>query len=143
MTLQPTIDLHPELHNEFHFAENTEMESRCCGCFWRAKPKEPKEFTIDHQGRLKAHEKRCDHRARIIANQRLAKLIRAKFENDPIENNAAFERLKAMINDPIDNNGDPITTERLEKIVGAIYRLKCEIINESESYDKRDSDESN
>ena len=127
MTIQPTIT--PTLHNEFHFAEGTEVTSNCCFGCWRAKPKDPKEFTVDKHGRLKPHEKQCDHKARIIANQRLAKLIRSKFEDDPIENNEAFERLTKMINDPL-TNGDAITTECLERIVGAIYRLKEDIAEE-------------
>jgi hypothetical protein len=118
MTFQPTLDLHPE--NHLHFAQNT--DSKGCCCFWKSKSK-PKEYYVNEK--LEIQPKKCNYRQRIIANQRLAELIMLNFDNDPIENDKAFERLKLKINDPM-NNGDKITPDKLAKIITAIAELKAE-----------------
>jgi len=124
------LELHPEIHNEFHFAEGTEVQSSCCFACWRSKPKAAREYTVDKQDRLKPQYKECNHQKRIIANQRFGRLIKSKFNDDPIENNEAFERLKMKINDNLDE--EPITSEKLERIVNAIYHLKRELSDSKE-----------
>jgi len=120
MNVQPTLEIHP--HQEFHFADNTDS-SGCC-CFWRSRSR-PQEYTVDEHGTLHP-KRRASVRERIVANQRLSALIRKKFENDPIENDKAFELLKERIQDPM-TNGHPITDEKLVKIVNELYKLKREI----------------
>lgn len=120
MNIQPTLE--PHYHQEFRFADNTDSSGWCC-C-WKSKTKEPKEYFVDPNGVLHGRN-RNKYRDRILANQRLCELIKAKFEDDPIENDKAFERLKLKINDPM-SNGDPITSEKLAKIVIAIHELKQE-----------------
>lgn len=123
MNIQPTLEIHP--HQEFHFAENT--DSKGCCCFWRSKTKRPKEYYIDKHGTIKAFNGTTNKVAsRIRANQRLARLVQNKFEDDPIETNIAFERLRMKINHNFEN-GDRITEERLMDIVNAIYEVKKEI----------------
>jgi len=34
--MQPTLEIHPELHQEFQFAEN--QQSTGCCCWWNSKP---------------------------------------------------------------------------------------------------------
>lgn len=116
MNIQPTIDLHPEQH--FKFAENT--DSAGCCCFWKSISK-PNEMYVNEN--LEITPKKCNYRERIIANQRLCELIKSRFENDPIENDKAFERLKELINDPM-NNGEKITSSKLCKIIIAIDEIK-------------------
>ncbi len=125
------LELHPEIHNEFHFAEGTEVTSSCCFACWRSKPKNPIEYTVNKNDELKPQFKECDHRKRIVANQRLGRIVKNKFGDDPVSNNDAFERLKMKINDDM-SNGDPITSEKLERIVGAIYELKRELNDSTE-----------
>ena len=120
MTIQPTLDLHYE--NHFAFADNAESKG-CCWC-WKSISK-PKEFSINDDFEL-VPQRRCNYRERIIANQRLGQLIKSKFEDDPIENDEAFEILKKKINDPL-KNGDPITSSKLAKIIIAINELKEEL----------------
>jgi len=120
MNVQPTLEIHP--HQEFHFAENT--DSKGCCCFWKSKSK-PKEYIINEEG-VFVPKNRATVRERILANQRLATILMRKFDSDPIENDKAFELLKERINDPM-TNGDPITNEKLVKIVNAIYELKKEV----------------
>lgn len=57
-------------------------------------------------------------------------LIRAKFDQDPISNDEAFERVKKRINDDL-SNGDPLTSEKLAKIINAIHEIKNELTRES------------
>lgn len=126
-----TATIHPEIHNEFHFAEGTEVQSSCCFACWHSKPKSPVEFTVNKNDELKPQFKECDHRKRIIANQRLGRIVKGKFSDDPIANNDAFERLKMKLNDSMDK-ADPITSEKLERIVNAIYELKRELSDSNE-----------
>ena len=121
MNIQPTLAAH--YHQEFHFADNT--ESTGCCCFWKSKGKAPSQFYIDEAGVLHSRKK-TKYRERIVANQRLGELIKKKFDHDPIENDKAFEMLKDKINDSMEN-GEPITSEKLGRIVSAIYELKREI----------------
>ena len=114
------LEIHP--HQEFHFAENTDSAG-CCGFF--CSKSRPKEYIIDDMDRLRGVNK-ATCLQRIIANQRLAKIVESKFENDPIENHAAFERVKAKINDPM-NNGSPITDYKLMKVIEAIYSVREEL----------------
>lgn len=120
MSVQSNVEIHP--HQEFHFAENTDS-SGCC-CFWKSKSK-PKEYVVDEKGTLHPKHK-TSVRERIIANQRLSNLITNKFEEDPIENDKAFEMLKMRIEDPM-SNGHPITEEKLMRIVNEMYSLKREL----------------
>ena len=121
--MEATLDLHPEFHNEFHLAPDTESEGNCC-C-WKSKPAKKKEFVVKEDGTLVAVRK-AQYKDRIEANQRLSELLKMKFDNDPIDNNKAFELLKKRINDPM-QNGDPITSEKLAKIILAIHQIREEI----------------
>jgi len=127
MTFQPTLDLHPE--NEFHFANNT--DSRGCCCFWESKSK-PKEYYVNENGTLEPFKSSTEAvNARIRANKRLAKLVSSKFDNDPIDNNEAFERLRRRVNHDFDN-GEKITEEKLIAIVNAMYQIKREASSQEE-----------
>jgi len=121
MNIQPTLA--PTLHQEFNFAEDTES-SGCC-CFWKSRPAHREVFLVSEDHTLTPNAN-PSHRQRIIANQRLAEIVLDKFEDDPIENDRAFEMLKLRINDNLDN-GDPITTKRLMAIISAIYEIKREL----------------
>ena len=114
----------PTYHQHFAFAENTDSVG-CC-CFFRSKPKE---FVVQPDYTLRPTSK-ARYKERIQANQRLADLIKGKFESDPIDNNEAFERLKKKVNCPF-SNGDPLTSEKLAKIVLAIEELKKELQEEA------------
>lgn len=118
--MQPTLEIHP--HQEFHFAPDTDS-SGCC-CFWRSKSK-PKEYIVDQRDRLKPTSHATIHQ-RVQANQRLGQMIQEKFNDDPIENNRAFEMLKMRVNESFDDN-DPITDDRLTKIINEIYKMKSEL----------------
>lgn len=117
MSFQASLE--PHYHQEFHFAPDQES-SGCC-CFWKSSPKK-KEFIVDANYNLKAVHK-TNYSDRIEANQKLAKLVSKKFDADPLENNKDFECLKIKINESFDGD-DPITSERLAKIVNAIYDIR-------------------
>lgn len=119
--MQNNLEIHP--HQEFHFAPDTNS-SGCC-CFWKSKSSKNTEYIVDDRNRLKPAHNVNAHK-RIEANQRLASILEEKFDNDPIENNRAFEMLKNRINESFDQNS-PITDERLEKIIAEMYKLKEEI----------------
>ena len=119
MNVQPTLELHP--HQEFHFADNTDSQG-CC-CFWKSKSK-PKEYVVDERNVLHPRS-HASVRERIISNQRLANILVRKFEDDAVDNEEAFQELKRRINDPM-NNGQPITDEKLVRIVNELYALKKE-----------------
>ncbi|MEN8236151.1 MAG: hypothetical protein ABFQ95_01160 [Pseudomonadota bacterium] len=123
MNINPTLEVHPELHQEFHFAPDTQA-SGCC-CFWKAKPVKGSEYTVNAQNEL-VSKVNLTFTERVIAEQKLAELIKMKFDDDPIQNDKAFERLRLKINDDL-ASGDPITDERLAKFVEAIHELKSEI----------------
>jgi len=116
--MQPTLDLHPEVNQIFHFAENT-ASTGCC-CFWKSKPV----YTVTKDDKLTVSP-RMTFQQRIVAEHRLAMLIETKFEDDPVENDKAFKRLKEKIGDNL-TQGKPITEERILKIAEAIYELKRE-----------------
>lgn len=121
--VQPTLDIHPQM--EFHFAENTDS-SGCC-CFWRSRTVRPNEYFVSKMGFIEPFKKnKNENEARIVANNRLADLVVAKFDESPVENHIAFERLRERINHDFDN-GDPITEEKLMAIVNAIYEVKEEV----------------
>lgn len=117
MSFQPTLE--PHYHQEFHFSPD--QESVGCCCFWQSKPKK-KEFIVDPNNHLKPVHK-ANYAERIEANQKLAVLVRKKFDGDPIDNDRDFEILKLKINDSFDQ-ADPITSEKLAKIVNAIYEIR-------------------
>lgn len=120
MNIQPTLDI----HQEFHLAENTDSQG-CCFC-WKSTAVRPKEYWVSKNGDLERFKPRFkDHHNRIVANQRLAKLVKDKFVPDAINENLAFERLQEMVNHDF-KNGDKITEEALISIVNAIYRIKRE-----------------
>jgi len=123
LSIQPTLelDLHPQ--NEFHFAEGT--DSAGCCCFWKSKTVKPKEFYVDEHDVFQGCKHKLSHAERIKANQRLAQIVESKFQDDPIENNVGFERLKAKVNHDFDN-GDQITEDVLAAIVNAIYEVRKE-----------------
>lgn len=116
--MQPTLQIHPEVNQIFHFAEN--QQSTGCCCFWKSKPI----YTIDNNDKLVLSPK-MTFGDRIIAEHRLARLIETQFEDDPVKNNEAFKRLKEKIGDTL-TKGKPITEERLLRIAEAIYQLKRE-----------------
>lgn len=119
--MQPTLEIHP--HQEFHFAPETDS-SGCC-CFWRSKSSKKQEYIVDKDNRLKPTTHANMHQ-RIQANQRLGQMIQKKFEEDPIENNRAFEMLKMRVNESFNEN-DPITDERLARIINEIHKMKSEL----------------
>lgn len=122
MAFQPTLEVHP--HQEFHFAENTDS-SGCC-CFWKSKTSKPKEIYVDEKNVLSRSRHKLSHGQRIKANQRFANIVESKFSDDPIENNVAFEKLKAKVNHDFEN-GDKLTEEKIAAIVNAIYEIKKEV----------------
>jgi hypothetical protein len=125
--MQPTLDLHPEVNQIFHFAENT-TSNGCC-CWWRSKPV----YTVTKDDKL-AVSPRMTFQQRIVAEHRLARLVETQLEDDPVENDKAFKRLKEKIGDNL-TQGKPITEERILKIVNAIYELRREF----ERQEKEDS----
>lgn len=126
MNIQPTLEFHP--HQEFHFAKDT--DSKGCCCFWKSLSKKktyPEEYYVNKKGQLEPFKSTTDEVSkRIKANKRLAKIVEAKFTDDCIENNEAFERLRKRINYNF-NGSDRITEEKLISIINAIYEIKKEI----------------
>ena len=117
--MQPTLEIHPELHQEFQFAEN-QVSTGCC-CWWNSRPV----YKIGENNQLTPITKSISFKERIIAEKKLAEIIKLKFEDDAVDNDAAFERLKLKINYGLDK-GKPITEKRLLKIIDAIHELKHE-----------------
>lgn len=121
--MQPTLEIHP--HQEFHLAPNTDSGG-CCFC-WRSRTVRKKEFGVEEGGRiveLKRSFKQQEQR--ILANQRFAKLIKSKFESDPINENIAFDILQHRVNHDF-KAGDKITEEKLVAIINVVYQIKKEI----------------
>lgn len=110
-------------HETFQFADNT--DSKGCCCWWRSNTV-PREYTVTDQYKLQGHNQSRPYRERILANQRLGWLIKSQFDNDPIANDEAFEKVKKRINDNL-SNGDPITSEKLARIINAIHSIKEEM----------------
>jgi len=119
MNVQPTLEIHP--HQEFHFAENTDSQG-CC-CCWKSKVK-PKEYFVDDKDIFHSR-KNISVRERILSNQRLANVLTRKFDHEAVDNEEAFQELKKRINDPM-SNGQPITDEKLVRIVNELYAMKKE-----------------
>lgn len=121
MNIQPTLDI----HQEFHLAENTDSRG-CCFC-WKSTAVKPKEYWVASNGNLEPFKSKFkDHKARILANQRLAKLVKDKFESDPINELIAFDILASRVNHDF-KNGDKITDEKLMAIINMIYEIRREI----------------
>jgi len=118
--MQPTLELHPELHQVFNFAENTQS-SGCC-CWWRSKPIT---YTVSKDRVLVPSPSVLSFKEKLVAERRLIDIIKVSLGDDAIENEKAFQRLKLKVNDSLDK-GDPITEKRLAKIVNAIFELKKE-----------------
>lgn len=121
------LDLHPELHQEFHFAENTNSKGFCC-C-WSSETAKPV-YIFDSENNLKP-TKKITFKERIVANQRLAEVLKRKFDTNPLDNNEAFEMLKDKINEKSFED-TPITDERLIKIVNALWQIKKEFSSDSD-----------
>ena len=119
------LDLGPHYHQEFALAPNTNSLGICC-C-WKSRT--PREFLINDRLELEGVQT-ANQRQRVLANQRLAILVRKKFDLNSINNveetNEAFETLKSRINDNF-TSGDRITAERLAIIVNTIYSVKADI----------------
>ena len=124
--MQTSLEIHPEVNQIFTFAENQES-SGCC-CFWRSKPV----YTVTKDDKL-AVSPRMTFQQRIVAEHRLARLVETQLEDDPVENDKAFKRLKEKIGDSL-TQGKPITEERILKIVNAIYELRREFERQEDSY---------
>ena len=116
--MQPTLEIHPELHQEFQFAEN-QQSSGCC-CWWNSKPV----YKVGKDNKL-TPSKSLSFKERVKAEKKLAEIIKLKFEDDAIDNDKAFKRLIQKINYGLDK-GKPITEKRLLKIIDAIHELKHE-----------------
>lgn len=119
--MQVNAVFHPELHNEFHFAENS--SSMGCCCYWKSKPINT--YKITREG-IFVPQKQISFKERIESEKKLANIIRMRFDKDPIENDNAFKKLKARLGDRMDS-GEIIDDKRLMKIVNEIYELKKEI----------------
>lgn len=122
VNLQPTLELSPT--QVFHFADDT--DSRGCCCWWRSRPRKPKEYYVnkDHElTPMRNTTKKVE--ARIVANQRLAQIVRKKFHNDAIANNLLFDQLRDRINYRFED--DKITEDRLIDIIRAINEIKAEM----------------
>jgi len=120
-TLQPTLSLEPHLHQEFTFAEDT--NSGGCCCFWRSRSAKPQEYYVNSNHtfeRFRLTEQQVE--SRIRANQRLAEILQSKLKDDPIGDNAKFEELRQRVNH--DFREDPITSEKLEKIVSILQEMR-------------------
>jgi len=121
--MQPTLEIHPQYNQEFNFSSDTEAAG-CC-CFWKAKPKAREIYAVNGQNQLVSKDK-LKFRERVEALEKLSEILKMKFDDDPIENDKAFERLKMKVRFDTES-GEPITDQRLAEIVEAIYELKKEI----------------
>lgn len=119
MNFTPTV----QFHESFQFAENTDTKKCCC---WFQSRAAPREFVVDDRFVLHGRTQPVPYRERILANKRLGNLIRSRFDQDPIENDEAFEMVKKKINDNL-QNGDPLTSEKIAKIINAIHEVKKEL----------------
>ena len=117
MSINPTLDLHNEQH--FKFAENTNSSGFCC-C-WKSQSN-PREYRINDRNEFEGRRK-CNYRERIQANQTLLEIIHGALSVDIIEADEAFEALKRRVNL---SNGDPITDEKLAKVINEMHALKIE-----------------
>lgn len=121
-SVQPTLELHP--HQEFHFADHT--DSGGCCCCWRSRSKKPKEYYVNHNAELTPMRNTTSKvEARIVANRRLAEIVKSKFEDTPIEDNLLFDKLRERINYKFER--ERITEDRLIEIIQAIRDIKAEL----------------
>lgn len=116
--MQNTLDLHPELNQVFNFAENTETVG-CC-CFWRSKPVS---YAVNKKNILVPSPKNETCFDRIMSEIRLQEIIKNQFDKE--DRHEALQLIKNRIRDPL-ALGEPITEERLNAIVQAIYAIKLE-----------------
>lgn len=124
-SVQPTLELHP--HQEFHFADDT--DSGGCCCCWRSRSRKPKEYYVNRHAELtpmRSTTKKVE--ARIVANRRLAEIVKKKFEDTPIEDNLLFDKLRERINYSFES--ERITENRLIEIIQAIREIKAELSQE-------------
>lgn len=122
MAFNPSLEIHP--HQEFHFADNTDSQG-CC-CCWQSKSKEQPEYYIKKSGIfVPKKNSTMSVEDRIKANCRLANIVQSKFEDDPIDNNQAFDRLRLRINHNFESD-ESITEEKLIHIINAIYEIKAD-----------------
>lgn len=123
MVFFPSLEGH--YHQEFNFSDNNETTGCCAGIcgYFRSKPKE---FYLN-EDYIFEQRKKMDYNERIESNIRLCELIKYKLNpNDPTQANRMFERLKLKIHDDLMEH-DPISSEKLAKVINAIYSLKQEV----------------
>jgi hypothetical protein len=139
MNVSPTVSIAPsiDLHQEFTFAENTDT-CGCCGFFKSRAVRPHDEVYVNSQGEVeKFDRKKSTFESRIRCNRHLAEIVKRRFNEDPIENDKAFEVLKKKIN--FDFQDDPITSEQLRAVVEAIYAVKKEYSDSPSSIADSDS----
>jgi hypothetical protein len=117
--MQVNLDLHPQLHQVFNFAEIT--ESMGCCCFWRSRPVN---YTVNKKNILVPSPKNETCFDRMMSEIKLQDMIKNQF--DKKDRNEGLQLVKNRIRDPL-CLGEPITEQRLNKIVQAIYAIKLEI----------------
>jgi hypothetical protein len=117
--MQVNLDLHPQLHQVFNFAENT--ESMGCCCFWRSRPVN---YIVNKKNILVPSPKNETCFDRMMSEIKLQDMIKNQF--DKKDRNEGLQLVKNRIRDPL-CLGEPITEQRLNKIVQAIYAIKLEI----------------
>jgi len=123
--------IEPQLHLHSHFEfDNSFNNMRCCWwCCWCPRPKQkvPKEYHVNKDYHLErwSNSKGGDI-ARVIANRRLADILQKKFKDEPVKNEVAFALLKMKLEDNF-ANGNPITNEKLGKIIRAIAAVRLDI----------------
>ena len=126
MNIEPTLIIQPT--QVFHFAPNT--NSCGCCCFWRSRSVK-KDYFVRKDGIIEvANENIKKVENRILANKRLAALVKSRFKYDMVDENQAFERLRKLINFDFDLD-DRITEEQLISIVNAMYIVKLEFNRDS------------
>ena len=108
-----TGELHPEIHNEFHFAEGTEVTSSCCFGCWRSKPKAKKTDRITVI--------QSDERTHLSKTKKTVKFTVKNDERPQLANREPFENIKLQQNDSIEEEGSEITSQKLEKIFNNLY----------------------
>lgn len=131
VTVAPTLDLSPT--QVFNFAQDT--DSAGCCCCWKSKKHKPaKEYYVNKHDELTPLRNTTRKvEARIIANRRLAEIVRKKCSNDPLEDNKAFDLLRQRINHDFER--DKITEERLIDIIRVINEVKIDLASSSDSTD--------
>ena len=108
------LELHPEIHNEFHFAEGTEVTSSCCFACWRSKPKAKK---TDRVTVIKS-----DERTHLSKTKKTVKFTVKNDERPQLANREPFENIKLQ-SDSIEEEGSEITQKKLETLFNALYEI--------------------